>query len=387
MGGSLAWSQCHLRGTVVSASEPAAVAEADPAPPVTGPHLVTASEVGASSPAVLHPPPAVHDWAPLGRLVAAGLPVLAVLLPVAGYVVRLIGLNKPWIPSEVALYASVGEMAVVGALALAGGSPGFTFFLLMWMGRNRGIFVVPFDQWAETWRDYGPTRDRLGRLRSRTAAVLRAFLQFARRPWSVTKLRTHIRHGRARVRRYLRRPRARRRLVLAPIVAILTVVAAAGSIWLTSYWIYATFEATVGASVGSAIQAVAGYFGLWRLSRVSKQHGRVLFAALVPTIIAMLALSALGAGLNYSFAHRPAAYTFERDSAVPPGVYQATGHSEGFVYLVSCGPPPTEAVRVVALSTIVTFRPLPSFAPSKRIKIREAITDGAALQFGYRPCQ
>lgn len=78
-------------------------AEGRVSPGEPGPSSDTTKDAAGSSLAQGTP-----DWAALGRLVAAALPVLVILLPAAGYTVRVIGfMGKPWLPFEVALYASV----------------------------------------------------------------------------------------------------------------------------------------------------------------------------------------------------------------------------------------------------------------------------------------
>jgi hypothetical protein len=322
-------------------------------------------------------PEQVPDWRAVGRLLAAAIPIVAVLLPVSGYIVRLIGLSKPWIPTEVILYVTPGELAVTGAFALAGGWVGFLFFGYMWLARERAV-NGPFYVVTQTWRDYGLTRTRARAIRSwlaRLAKTIRAH-RWRRATWAVLRRRVAVSMRRIHI------PTRKRRA----LVPILRIGFAAFSIAASVWFVASIINGTLGVSVGTALQIVAMYWGWWRLSVISRQHGKVDLLRVIPTALIVIVLAGVGAGLNYSYAHRPAEYTFSSAAGTSNGVYQEVGNADSFAYLVPCGPPVTPEVIVVHESQIVGFRPTPSFTPTKRNTILGAITSGVPLDLGYRPC-
>lgn len=98
-----------------------------------------------------------------------------------------------------------------------------------------------------------------------------------------------------------------------------------------------------------------------------------------------MSASAVGAGLNPSFAHRPATYQFATDANVASGLYQELGKADGILYLVACGPPAGDTVLAVPVSKLLSWRVLPSFRSAPRVKLQDAISQ--PLDLGYRACK
>jgi hypothetical protein len=276
---------------------------------------------------------------------------------------------KPWIPSEVALYASPAELAAIGAGALMGGWAGLAFFIWMWIGRDRPLTMTPVYMIQEVWRDFGPTPGRIRRIASAIAVSVARRRQAKRRAliWAT---------------RLVRMPRKGRRLLVAVVGAAIAVM----SVGAALYWITLLFNGTIGVSLGSALQVIAMYWGWWRLSVISQQLGRVDILRVIPTALIVILLAGVGAGINYSFAHRPAHYAFEAGAGLESGTYQHVGSHEGFAYLVACGPPVVETLIVVRQEYISSFRPLAAVDVIDRSSVLNTLTGGGPLDVGYRPC-
>jgi hypothetical protein len=324
--------------------------------------------------------PTNDEWAALWRLFATALPVLALLLPATGYAVRWIAFSvSSWIPSHIALYAPISELALTGLSSVIGGGLGLGLFVILAFRRS-GMYIYPFAYWRETWRDVGPTKERRARIGRRIESIRSALGRVRGASWSFKSLRLEVGLLRSRMAAYLARPGAKRKLIVWPFLALapLPLVAAA----LSS--LYIVILAIVGVTLGAAIQSVATYIALLRLDHLARTSPSIDVRHIAPLILAYVAACALGAGFNPTFPLRPATYNFEPTSGLTSGLYQEIGRTDGLLYLVSCGPPPAQQVLTVQISEVRSSAFLATYAPAPRPKLLDILS--RLPEIGFQPC-
>jgi len=160
------------------------------------------------------------------RATTSAIPILAVLLPASGFLIRLIASSfDPWIPSELAGQVPPTELIATGAFALSGAVIGaFPYYVVFAWRSPRAVYWAPFDAFADLWRMLGPNETR----RNQAIAALRRL----RSPWSWHRLSSAIRRRLGRLVAHFAGPRLLRRIVTTIVRALLRLVVIGSAILL-----------------------------------------------------------------------------------------------------------------------------------------------------------
>jgi hypothetical protein len=310
------------------------------------------------------------------RATAAAVPIVALLLPPTGYLVRWIALMfAPWAPQELAGAAELGDLAATGFWSLVVGAGGallyFGFQVVLSPGRS---YFWPVDMIRDFWREFGltPTRARRAR-RFHDSAIARSDRE------NLALLGRWARH-----RWRAMTPRRRWPLpVLALLRVLLLVVSAAGALVALNY----IRSVTIGDPIGISIALTAGFLSQWRLSVLARAYPEgIPWTRTVPLVLVLLFAAAIGAGLSGNIAPRPARYDFAIDVGLSDGPFQQLGTASGLQFLVSCSDP-IHRVLGVPLSQITAYSFDPAFKPEIDPSLQAVILEGADWHLGFQPCE
>ena len=131
-------------------------------------------------------------------------------------------------------------------------------------------------------------------------------------------------------------------------------------------WFPADWLVMLGAVVGTA----------WIL-RLASGKDRLTFAEVLPPLVLVLAMSAVGSGIQTAGADA-AATTFESGGPAS-GLYVEVGRADAVVYLVECPSRQVLAVR----ADLIRLEEIPRPTANTRASLLDVLR-GGALRFGYQ---